>query len=110
MRIASCLVTCLLIAVLAAPAQSHKATTRSCGQIAFTPNSDDGVFRIRAHGVGCRTARRVARASRRLGILIGTRRYRSEGFSCRGTLDDSYLPSVNWRCTRGAAVITFARS
>ena len=110
MRIAVCLATCLLIAVLAAPAPSHEAITRSCGQIGFTPNSDDGVFSIRAHGVGCATARRVARASRRLGIIRGTRRYRSEGFSCRGTLDDSSLPSVRWRCTRGAAVVTFVRS
>ena len=110
MRIGICLVACLLLAVFAVPAQAHEAVTRACGQIGFTPNSDDGVFRIRAHGVGCTTARRVARAARPLGIIRGTRRYRSHGFSCRGTLDDSSLPSVRWRCTRGAAVITFVRS
>ena len=62
MRIAICLAACLLIAVFAAPAQAHEAATRACGQIGFTPNSDDGVFRIRAHGVGC--AHRAARRAR----------------------------------------------
>ncbi len=92
------------------PAPAGAAVTRSCGQISFTPNSDDGIFSIRARGVGCITARRVARAARPLKIVGGGRRYRSRGFACRGRFDDEGLPTVRWRCTRGSAVITFSRS
>ena len=94
----------------ALPGTAGAAVTRQCGQISFTPNSDDGIFHIRAKGVGCRTARRVARAARPLKIVGGSRRYGSRGFTCRGTFDDEGLPTVRWRCTRAKAVIRFERS
>jgi len=105
------LVTCVVVVLVvgfAPPAGA--AVTRSCGLISFTPNSDDGAFSIRARGVGCVTARRVARAVRPLKIVDGPRRYRSNGFVCRGRLDDTSLAMVRWRCARGAAVVTFNRS
>lgn len=74
MRIRTHFAICLVVVLVAAPAQADAATTRNCGQIGFTPNSDDGVFQIRARGIGCATARRVARASRRQGIIGGVRR------------------------------------
>lgn len=111
MRRPACLVVCAALLLAGGlPIPAGAALTRSCGQISFTPNSDDGIFRIRARGVGCVTARRVARAARSLKIVDGARRYRSRGFACRGAFDDEGLPTVRWRCTRGAAVITFQRS
>jgi len=112
MRIRAGIVACavaVLVAV-AVPAPAGAAVTRQCGQISFTPDSDDGIFDVRARGVGCRTARRVARAARPLKIVGGSRRYSSRGFTCRGTFDDEGLPTVRWRCTRGSAVVRFERS
>ena len=111
MRRRAFFVACAAVVVAAGlPAPAGAAGTRSCGQIGFTPNSDDGIFSIRARGVGCTTARRVARAARPLKIVDGARRYRSRGFTCRGRFDDEGLPRVRWRCTRRTAVITFQRS
>jgi hypothetical protein len=89
------------------PAQ---AAARSCGTVAFAPNSEDGAFDIRATGVGCATARRVARAARNTDVAPGTQRYRRAGFVCTGRYDGSGLPSVRFRCTRGVAVVRFVRS
>ena len=59
-RVVAALLAVLCIAVASvAPAS---AAARSCGSIAFTPNSDEGAGDIRARGVRCRVARRVARA------------------------------------------------
>jgi hypothetical protein len=92
------------------PATAPAAPVKRCGSIAFTPQSDDGVFGIRAIGVGCRTARRVARASRPYGVGDEPYRYSARGFACRGTLRDTALPTVRWRCTREDSVVRFDRS
>ena len=92
------------------PATAPAAAVKRCGSIAFTPQSDDGVFGIRARGVGCRTARRVARASRPYGVSDEPYRYSARGFACRGTLRDTALPTVRWRCTREESVVRFDRS
>ena len=87
------------------------APAANCGLVAFTPNSDDGAFEIRARGVGCATARKVARASR--DVAIRSRplpRFAAEGFECAGTPTDDALPGTAYRCTRGDAVVTFTRN
>lgn len=90
------------------------AKTRKCGGITFTPRTEDGVFRIRAKRVGCRKARRVARASGNdLGPsgIDGTRfSYRRLGFKCRGVETAVALPMVRWRCTLGDATIRFTKA
>jgi hypothetical protein len=88
-----------------------QAKVRKCGGIAFTPRSEDGVYRIRARRTSCRRARRVARAVEPIGIVEGPYEYSAAGFKCRGRFDEaSALPVVNWRCTRNRAWIKFARA
>lgn len=81
-----------------------------CGSIAFTPRTEDGAGDIVGFRTGCRTARRVARASRAHGVDEQPRRYRAHGYSCRGRLRDRGLPTVAWYCVRGRAVVSFVRS
>lgn len=83
---------------------------RKCGGIVFTPRSEDGVYRIRARGVSCRAARRVARAVKPEGIVEGPYEYREAGFQCLGRYTNGALPSVDWRCTRKRAWIAFSRA
>ena len=100
----------LALAALPAPAG---AATRSCGNVGFTPQSDDGAFGIRATGVRCRTARAVARASEDYGPSGepgDVFRYRARRFRCVGRQRDTELPSVRFRCRRGDAVVTFSRT
>ena len=79
---------------------------RACGSIAFIPNSDAGVGSIRAQRVGCRTARRVARAARRHGRR--PYRYTHRGFTCRGRVDPAQqLRTLVWSCVRGSAIVVF---
>jgi hypothetical protein len=102
-----------LIALLIAaglPAVPAQAAQRNCGQIGFTPNTEDGVFEIRATRVSCKTARAVARRARDTGVTNGPRRYRARGFRCRGRFDDTTLPMVHWTCRRNSARVTFDRS
>lgn len=82
----------------------------NCGDLGFTPRTDDGAFDIVATGVSCQRAKTVAAASR-------DRRdadplsYEAGGFSCTGTrLPSDGLPGVRWRCTRDGATITFTRN
>ena len=102
-------VALLAVAFAALPAPAE-AAERRCGDIAFAERSDDGVWDIRARGVGCRTARRVARAARPHPVARGRHSYSARGFTCRGRFEDRTLPQVRWRCTRRGAVVTFVRS
>ncbi|HEX2087890.1 MAG TPA: hypothetical protein VHF89_19545 [Solirubrobacteraceae bacterium] len=88
-----------------------RRTLRSCRPVAFTPNSDDGAGGIRAQGTTCRTARRVARASRDHGPTRRPYRYRARGFRCRGRDDETQqLPTVRWECVRGSRLVVFDRT
>ena len=102
-------VLALLAALLLVPAGAE-AKTRSCGSIGFEEQTDNGVFGITATGVGCRTARRVARAAEDHGIDDAPYRYRAAGFACRGRLVEQGLTMVRYRCTKGRAVVRFDRS
>jgi hypothetical protein len=102
--------TLVLPLLAAAPAP---ALTRSCGNVGFERNSDNVAWGIRATGVSCRTARAVARRSRNRGPSgrPGTRfSYRALGFRCVGIEADTGLPSVPYRCRRGAARIRFDKN
>ena len=106
------LLALVLVAFAAVPSPAS-AAERRCGNIGFTPASDDGVSGIRAEGVSCRTARSVARASEPCGPTgtPGTvKRYRHRRFRCVGRERATALPSMRWRCTRGAAVVRFVRT
>ena len=100
-------VVAVACAALPAPAE---AAERRCGDIAFADHSDNGVWDIRARGVGCGAARRVARAAEPHGVYDGPYAYRARGFRCRGTLDDTGLARVAWRCTRRGARVRFVRT
>lgn len=89
------------------------ATARTCEAVAFEENSDNGTGPITATGVGCKTARAVARKSNGKGPTgtPGTRRsYKSRGFSCSGVELDTALPSMKWVCKSGSARIRFEKS
>lgn len=99
-----------LLAAHAAGPLAYGVAARACGEIVFTPRSEDGVYAIRATNTSCPVARRVARAVRPLSITRGPYSYRVAGYRCRGTLDDVSLPVVAWRCTKRHARVTFTRA
>ena len=92
----------LLIAALA-PANAQ-AAARHCGEIAFTPHSDDIAGDIRAEGVSCRTARRFIRA------VDGNAPKRFRGYRCTRKDLDTALPSRRYRCTDGGKLIRWIKS
>lgn len=100
----------LTAALLVGTAVADSSRARSCGGITFTPRTEDAVYTIRAVGVSCKTARRVARAVRPLGIVEGPYQYRQSGFRCVGRYIDENIPVVKWRCTKARARITFDRA
>jgi len=99
----------VLVAALAAatpPAVAHtpKPVTRSCGQVNFTPNSDDLAANVQATGLTCGLARDFVRDSRgRPGASF-------RGFRCTRTPGppDS-LPYTRFRCTGAGDVIRWRR-
>ncbi|MFP5361111.1 MAG: hypothetical protein ACLGI5_00100 [Thermoleophilia bacterium] len=78
---------------------------RSCGDVGYVPNTDAGAFRIRAAGVGCATARELARDAEGRSLPFELR-----GFACRGRHVDALLPYTRITCTRGDSEVTFRRS
>jgi hypothetical protein len=92
-------IACLALACLALP--SSAAAAKSCRNIVFTPNTEDGIFNITAEGVSCRKARKIARKARPFSITEGPYQYSTRGYDCIGVLDDTSLPFVHWQCYRG---------
>lgn len=83
---------------------------RGCGSITFRPNSDWGVWNIRAKRTSCRTARKVARKSKNMNVVSGPLGYRAKGFRCLGTRITLGLNSVDWNCRRGKSRVSFTRT
>lgn len=106
----ACLAAAALALLIAAPAAEAGQPVKRCGQIGFTPQTEDGVFKIRARGTTCRRARRVARRARLTGAATGPFTYRRAGFRCQGRPVEDALPSARWRCRRGDDRVTFTRS
>jgi hypothetical protein len=83
-----------------------RVRSRSCGSIAFQPNTDFGVAGIRARFVPCGAARDIARASR---DETG-KRYRAVGFTCRGRVYEREQEAEIFTCRREGAIVAFVRS
>lgn len=76
---------------------------RSCGDVAYTPQTDHGAFGIRTRGESCATARQLARDAedRRLPFSL-------RGFRCTGErIRTDPLPITRVTCTRGDAEVTW---
>ncbi len=86
---------------LPSAAMAHEPKTRSCGQVAFTPNSDDLAANIRATGLTCGLARDFVRDSQ------GRPGERFLGFRCRSTEvpNPEGLPYARYRCVGEGDVI-----
>jgi lysophospholipase L1-like esterase len=91
-------------------AAAAAARWRRCGDVAFEPRTEYGAFDIRALGTRCRTARRVAAASREKSVIDGPFAYQIGGFMCGGRPLDTPLPEARWTCHRRAARVKFTRS
>lgn len=108
--VALALVLVASLVVVAGPATAGASRVHNCGGIAFERNSEFGAYNIRSRGVGCKTARSIAKASRDLSVTRGPYTYGHRGFRCRGRAHNQTLPSVDWRCTRGRKIVRFGRS
>jgi hypothetical protein len=107
MKPLACLAAVLCAAVLLAPASASAAVTRSCGSVADpypgTRFAGIDLRSIRATGVSCRTARRVARGAHRKALGLtppesGVRRFGWNGWRVTGDLrgnDDRYVATRN---------------
>ena len=96
-----------LTALLAlAPAASAGTTgsLRDCGDVAFTPNSDDMGSDIAARGVTCKVARGFVRAAK------GRPGARFRGYACTVKNLDTALPSKRYRCTDGGKLIRWTKT
>ena len=97
------LVAAALVLPAQAGAQQGGGETRRCGQIGFTPNSDDVATRIRATGLTCGLARDFVRDSE------GRPGRRFRGFTCTSTAVEDALPYRRYRCTGAGGVIRWRR-
>ena len=112
MRIASSVIVAFLFVtgLSACGDDEPRATSTNCGDVGFTPQTDDGAFNIVATGVSCERARRVAAITRNR-RYADPLSYEADGFSCTGArVPNDGLPGVNWRCTRSGDTITFTRN
>jgi hypothetical protein len=88
------------------------SSVRSCGDVAFILQSDNGAFAIVAKRTSCRWARQVARGSRHHGPSRNvSHHYRAAGFNCDGVLfSEAQLPFVLYTCQRGNRTVAFDRT
>ena len=93
----------LALAATAGPATAGQQTTRNCGQVNFTPNSDDVAAQIRATGLTCGLARDFVQDSE------GRPGRRFRGFTCTSTAVEDALPYRRYRCTGAGDVIRWRR-
>lgn len=94
------------VAADAPPATMH------CGQVAFTPNSEDAAGDITVTtGTSCDEARAFVEVAGRQTSSGGPDGVDVDGFRCVRTASaDEPLPTSTYRCTRGATIVTFVRS
>ena len=85
------------LALSAVPASAAAAPIRSCGFVAFTPNSGDGVFDIRARSITCATARAKLRAARGVPKAL-------KGWRCTRIRRDDVTGAGRYACTSRAKV------
>ena len=96
----------------ATAAYGPASSVRSCGLVAFIPQSDNGAFAIVAKRTSCLSARQVARGSRHHGPSRNvSHHYRAAGFNCDGVLfSETPLPFVLYTCRRGNRTVAFDRT
>jgi hypothetical protein len=85
---------------------------RHCPSFLLGPSPEDRVHALHSSGVGCRTAHKVAAASRAKppASFDVHARYKTKGFSCRGRLKSppgGGKGSIHFRCQRARATVTF---
>lgn len=79
-----------------------------CGDIHFTPQSDDMALGIGTVGVSCATARSMVRAADRVpGSWNDTKTV--NGFQCRYALDDTALSFMAYTCKSGRKMVSWSR-
>lgn len=91
-----------------ASAAFRPALARDCGNVGFSPNSEDGAFGITEKHTNCRTARSVARRSREHD-LGGTHRFRARGFRCLGRVVSGAFPMLLYTCRKAEGIVAFER-
>ena len=96
----------------ATAAYGPASSVRSCGNVAFIPQSDNGAFAIVAKRTSCLSARQVARGSRHHGPSRNVSHYyRAAGFNCDGVVfSEAPLPFVLYTCRRGNRTVAFDRT
>jgi len=97
------------------PGPGGGSSPQSCGSLPFAASSDYEAADITIRGGNCATALTVARASephrfdpRAPGGPVPS--FTSNGFQCTGQSPPSGLARSEYRCTSGAAAITFDRT
>ena len=102
--IALVVMTVAALPLFALSSGSQAATTKSCAQVPFTPNSDDVAGEIRATGLTCGLARDFILDSE------GRPGKRFRGFRCTSTtVGGATLPYTSYRCTGAGDVIRWRR-
>lgn len=92
-------------------ATTTTAATHQCGQVGFTPDSEDAAGDITATGVTCDEARAFVEVAGRRTSSGGPPSLEVDGWRCVVTYaTDDPLPRSDYRCTRGPATVTFERS
>lgn len=79
-----------------------------CGEIIFTPQSDDMALGIGTVGVSCTTARSMVRAADSVrGTWDQTKTVK--GFECRYAYDDTGLSFLQYTCKSGRQMVSWSR-
>lgn len=90
---------------------SATQTTQRCGNVGFTPNSDDVASDIVATGLSCAEAEAVVRVVAAPLSATGPARSEGAGFTCVLTgRSTEALESATYECTSGTRRITFRRT
>src|SRR5687767_10056479 len=98
----------LALAVLAlapsAIAADGTTATRDCGEVAFTPDSDDMASDVAARCVSCRYARGSVRAAK------GRPGKSFRGYACTKKPLDTALPPWRYRCVQDGELIRWVKT
>lgn len=91
------------------PAAAVAGETHSCGNIAFQPQSENGVFDIATYRESCATGRYVAGRSRASRYRHSGAHYRARGYDCYGSTAPIIKTVIAFDCTKGDHDIQFTR-
>jgi hypothetical protein len=81
-----------------------------CGKTLFSEQQDDGVFNIRAKGVGCDVALQIAGGARTVDLAGTSLDFQAVGYDCKGSLaQHDGRPGVDYACGSDANEVRFTR-